>query len=395
MRRLSFSTNDLAFFITVWVFYSLNSRYFQVPYAMKLRWVCVAVLIYLAVRRKNGKIPLPPSIIPIFLLATIPSLFATIDIMESIEKIVCFVVVIYGYYIYFSSFDSIDEYERAFKIITIVMVAFHIQSILTILLGFGYEGARATGITTNANTLGGYSNLAFLAAFYWHGKTAGVKRMFFAAMMITAVLTCLLSGSRGGFVVLCLILVLILFLKTKGIFRILAVMAVALGGYCAFTGKLAFLNITALNRLTEAGGTNRGELWEYAINLWKQHPLFGCGYQVSNLLNTLAGNAGMEFHNSYLTILAEVGVWGICLLGGVLLSRAVKLIGCMRRLQKKTEMNVITVCGLMMVTQLVAAYSESFLFAPGSTEACVFWMLLTWSWGYINLYNNYEMDWRK
>ena len=394
-KKISLSANDLVFFITVWLFYSLNSGYFQVPHAMTLRWVCMAALIYLAVRKKYGKIPMPPSIIPVFLLATIPSLFATINMTESVVKIVCFVIVIYGYYIYFSSFDSIDEYERAFKIITIVMIAFHIQSILAILMGVGYDGNRAIGITTNANTLGGYSNLAFLAAFYWHRKTVRLKKIFFLAMMITAVWTCILSGSRGGFAAMCIILAWALFLGTKGIFRILAVLLVVLGGYCMLTGKLAFLNITALNRLTEEGGTDRGELWEYGINIWRQHPIFGCGYQVSNMLNRLSGSAGMEFHNSYLTILAEIGVWGVCLLGGVLLSRAVKIIGFIRRRSKIMGKNVMTVCGLMMVTQLIAAYSESFLFAPGSTEACIFWMLFSWSWSYINLCNRCEVNWRE
>ena len=87
---------------------------------------------------------------------------------------------------------------------------------------------------------------------------------------------------------MCIILAWALFLGTKGIFRILAVLLVVLGGYCMLTGKLAFLNITALNRLTEEGGTDRGELWEYGINIWRQHPIFGCGYQVSNMLNKLA-----------------------------------------------------------------------------------------------------------
>lgn len=151
-----------------------------------------------------------------------------------------------------------------------------------------------------------------------------------------------------------------------------------------FSGGLSFLNIEAINRLTSEGGTDRGELWQLGLNVWKKYPIFGCGYTVSNRYNTLEGLVGFPFHNSYITILAEIGIWGVAILGTNLFENLFKAVSVLKYETRYEPVNIFLINCLMMFTQLVAAYSESFLFAVGSTEACTFWMLLTWNIAYRN-----------
>lgn len=384
-ERNSVKIQSVIFFVLMWVFYSLNSRYFQVPGAMVLRWGVLAILVFVVIINNEGRVCKPPFLVIAFLIGSIPSIFASVDRTESIIKIFCFIVVIYGSYIYFSTFKSREDFDTAMKIIMVVIIAFEIQSILAIVFGFGYGsgGTRATGITTNANTLGGYSNLAFLSSYYWTERNKGIKKVICFILMLVSVWTVLLSGSRGGFVVLFLMMGTVLLLHFRGgIASLLSIGIIGIALYFLLTGKLSFLNIEAVNRLFDEGGNSRGEIWKVGLNVWKQFPIFGCGYSVSNTYNHLADMEGFDFHNSYITILAEIGIWGVTILGVTILGYFAKGVQIFRQEMYDEKVSLFIICCLMMAAQMIAAYSESFLFAVGSTEACTFWVLLTWNIAY-------------
>ena len=382
------SSKKIQFYIFIammWVFYSLNSRYFQIPHADLVRWIVMACLILSVVIRKGFS--RPPLLVGTFIVAVVASFFASIDVRQSMIKMVCFIVVVYGGYMYFASLESEEEFEIAMKIIMGIILVFELQNIVAIIGGFGYEDGtdRAIGITTNANTLGGYSNLAMLASYYWAVKSDGRKKLIYILLMLCSIWTCLLSGSRGGFVVMALMLLSILILRLRNnFFKILIIISAIMLVKITFSGGLSFLNIEAINRLTSEGGTDRGELWQLGLNVWKKYPIFGCGYTVSNRYNTLEGLVGFPFHNSYITILAEIGIWGVAILGTNLFENLFKAVSVLKYETRYEPVNIFLINCLMMFTQLVAAYSESFLFAVGSTEACTFWMLLTWNIAYRN-----------
>lgn len=378
------STQKIIFFLMVWVFYSLNSQYLQIPMASILRWLLLAVLVMTVTSENNGRIMKPPSLIAFYLLAVIPSVFVSVDQIESIVKILSFIVVIWGSYIYFSSYESADELEGAIKIITIVMIAFELQSILCILLGVGYSGDRATGITTNANTLGIYSNMALLSAYYWCNNSGGIKKIFFIIIMAASAATAIASGSRTAFLTLALNLAILLLMQFRtGIMKLVIIILIALVGYLMLNGKLVFLNIPALDRITSEGGLTRGELWDKGIEVWKTHPFFGCGYAVSQIYNDLPGLEHYPFHNSYLTVLAEIGVWGVGVLGGSMLFNLGNLLKMFWVEMRVKKVSLFMMCCMILIELMIAAYSESFLFAVGSTEACTFWLLFTWGMVYI------------
>ncbi len=368
-------TEKTIFFIMMWVFYSLNSRYLQIPFAHILRWAFLAMLIFCVLAIEGVRIGEPPKLMVLFLIAVLPSVLFSIDKVESLVKILSLVIVLWGSYIYFDTRSSKEDLDVALKSIMWIMILFQVQSVVCLMLGLG-TGERATGVTTNANTLGIYSNVALLSAFYLlTNKKEKKGTWFYIFIIVSAAVTAVLSGSRTALVTLLINIVIVSFLKIKTLLgRIGFVLFVGTFGILLFTGTLGDFGLPALAKLL-SGDVTRDELWGLGIDVWKKFPIFGCGYSVSSSYNNLPGSKGYDFHNSFLTILAEIGVWGSLILG---VSVFFVLKGTLMQKGEKGKISILQIAFLMILELLIAAWSESFLFAVGSTEACTFWILLAW-----------------
>lgn len=376
------SFQNIIFFATIWVFYSLNSKYLRIPNADIWRWVLLGLLIVVSFIH-DGKFSLNlPSIILFFVIAVLPSVFWGINQKDSFIKFLSFIVVVWGGYICFNSLDSKDEMEHYLKIMMFIMIVFEIQSIIYVLIGQGYDGSRMSGNTTNPNTLGVYSNLAFLAAFYWYGNCMGKKKAFFFSMMIVSAYTAVASGSRTAFVTILINIIISWFIIFRNSFVKFLILIPIIAFFVAlWNGALQNLGIEALDRLMNPNeGTTRGDLWNNGIMLWKKYPIFGCGYEQSVYLNADSNGYHFPFHNSYISILAEVGLWGVVILGFGFFKNTISILkGFFYDIKNNSELSVFILCVMMIVELLIAAWSESFLFAVGSTEACTFWLLFSWS----------------
>ena len=366
------------FFIMMWVFYSLNSRYFQIPYAHILRWLFLAALIGCVLLIEQVRIGEPPKLLALYLLAVVPSVFFSVDITESVVKILSMVIVLWGTYVYFISLKTKEELETLMVGVLWIILAFEVQNIICLVLGLGMADERATLVTTNPNTLGIYSNLALIAAMYLltKRKRKGTRWLYYF-IIVMSVVTAIMSGSRTALITLFVNVVLLAFLKIKSVVgRSLWVILVGTFAVLLLSGTLGDLGLPALGKLLE-GEVTRGELWEIGINTWKRFPLFGCGYSVSAEYNIIPGAElqKYDFHNSYLTILAEVGIWGSLLL---IIGVFFVLKDTLTRPKRKGELPILVVVFLIIFEIMIAAWSESFLFAVGSTEACLFWVLLIW-----------------
>ncbi|MBE5745096.1 MAG: O-antigen ligase family protein [Clostridiales bacterium] len=363
------------FFIMMWVFFSLNSRYLRIPVPYILRWLFLGALIGCALLIDGVKIGEPPKLLILFLLAVLPSVFYSNDKMESLIKILSLVIVLWGTYIYFNSLESLEDLEIAAKTILWIAILFELQSVGCLLLGLG-NGDRATGVTTNPNTLGIYSNISVLAAAYLlpKAKTKRGKWGFFFIIIASAV-TAIMSGSRTALVALAFNGVIVAFIKIKKpIYRLAFAVFMTTFAVLLLTGRLGTFGLKSLERLLE-GDTSRGEIWELGIDVWKRFPVFGCGYSVSASYNDMKGMENYDFHNSYITILAEVGIWGSALL---LIGVFFVFKGAWKTNMVKGQMSIIQIAVIMALELMLAAWSESFMFAVGSTEACLFWVLIAW-----------------
>ncbi len=377
---------NILFFITIWIFFSLNSRYFRIPYSDILRWVFLGLLIVVSfIFNRKHSLNFPP-ILFFFVIAVGPSIFMGINIKDSLIKALSYIVVVWGGYICFRSLDSKDDMDLYLKMMMFIMIAFELQSVFIVLTGKGYNGDRMEGVTTNPNTLGIYSNLSFLASFYWFRKFDGIKKTVFLLLMLTSAYTVIASASRTAFVTLAINIVVAWFVSfKKGSMKLLILIPVAAFLIILWGGSAQKLGITALDRLLNQNeGTTRGELWDKGIMIWKRYPVFGCGYNQSVWLNFDENGFNSPFHNSYLSFLAEVGVWGVVVLGFKFLNNIIDIVkGFIDEVKYNFKVSGFVICFMMIVELLIAAWSESFLFAVGSTEACTFWMLFTWALVYL------------
>lgn len=378
---------NFIFFATIWVFFSLNSSFLRIPNADIWRWVLLGLLILLSFVSSGQFNVQPPRIFYFFVFGVLPSLFVSIDVQESFIKFLSFIVVVWGGYIYFSSLQSKEELELALRIIMFVVIAFELFSVYYVITGRGFDASRMKGVMTNPNSLGLNSVLSFVASYFWLKTTRGViKKVLFILLGIVSIYTAFSSASRTAFGALVICIATIILYESKGGARgVLATVIIVVFGFLLLNKKLAFININVVNRFYVEGDT-RGELWEKGIQVWQEHPVFGCGYAVSKYLNDIDLQFGYyAFHNSYISLLAETGLWGMLLIGVGFIFDFYRIFKVTLMEVKNPQSNSFLACFIMMLSLMVAAYGESFLFAVGSSEACIFWMLFTWGLAYMKI----------
>lgn len=370
----------MSFMFMVWIFLFQNAKMFNFGIYSILRWVIPVILLVAAAIAHNGKVAAPPMLTILFLFAVIPSFFQSIELSTSLTKAVSFILITYCLYVFLGRKKDVQQLEQIMDTALKMIIFFQILNILFCVAGMGAAGAgRYNGFTTNANTLGIYSNLAFWAAYYYLRRNKGIYRYFSIGMIISSIILALLSGSRSGFVLILLNGIIAIFLNVRSLpIRIMVVGATAVFVYLLFCGKLDFLHISALERLLGEEGTTRGDIWKNGIEVWKDYPIFGCGYRISKLYDVNLGTEGMDFHNSYLSLLAETGIWGVTILALAVIPKAVCIVKRIFVESKYNNKNMLIVIGLMSLSLMICAWSESFLFAVGSAEAFCFWLFFIW-----------------
>lgn len=370
--------------LTIWVYFSLNSRYFNLPASHLLRWIFPFMLVFFSILENRWKVPVPPSAFIFFSLGVIPSIFLSDYKGEALVKYLSWIFIFYSSYIYFMNLKDVKQEEKNIQILTAVLIIYQILNFIFVAIGINYDTGRALGITTNANTLGVYATLAYWASIYMIQKAKGkLLKGLYSILLVTTIFTSVASGSRTAFVILVLNLLLtVIFRFRKSPFLIFYIIVLGVITYFVLTGGVKSLNILALNRLLEEGGTSRDDLWNAAISLWRQHKIVGVGYTVSNIYNPI--EPGMAFHNSYISFLVECGICGVVGLGSWLIlfvGKTIKtVIGKRKNVSIEFLIAIIMACNLM-----IAAWSESFMFAVGSTEGFTFWFLIAWIIAYIKI----------
>lgn len=127
-----------------------------------------------------------------------------------------------------------------------------------------------------------------------------------------------LSSSRGGFLSLAVIIILVLFLPTsqngmmiKGTTKKIVLLAIILIVTIYFIQH--YLPTAVLERLLDfqdyEGGSGRTVRWDAALELFYQKPIFGWGWGGYDI-----GSGYGAIHNTFLTSLCDVGVFGTLLL---------------------------------------------------------------------------------
>lgn len=219
---------------------------------------------------------------------------------------------------------------------------------------------RVAGPLEGPNQLAGYLETALplliLSPLLLGRRVSALRSLAIAATMMALVL----SQSRSGIAVAILGFVIVWFIDRAAARQALwpflvgtaAGLAIAVGWYWGATHDLRNI-LTYLFRLVlpqNPGGVGtRNELWEAALVLFAQHPVFGVGAGNFELLLSKVGLAGVQTHaNSlWLQTLAEQGVVGIAALLALAAVVARELIVNVQRSWLVQVALVATVCLLL------------------------------------------------
>lgn len=373
----------------VLIFISLDSV-INIPYAHILRWICPITLLFLVSRRMR-KLLYPKgalwwAIAAMFLIASIYS----INIKYSFERylsyliMTCFFFMFYIFQCYNHTFNNIPFYLGKMFII------YEVANFFATLRG---DWNRALGITGNANSLGIWSNIAFVFSVYYIRVAKKYKiKSLYTITALMSVFTALASGSRTYTICILLNIFICFMIIFRSKIKYLALIPVLLFACINIPFIMnALYQLPGFQRLIEEGST-RGAIWEAGLSLWRQKPLFGWGYGVNQEVNSIKylgyipgyGDYGFAFHNSYLSVLIEVGMVGLCV---VLLHYVIILLKGVKTYRKTKDITMFTVIWLS-INMLLCFVGSSAMTSLGSTEGFVFWGILMWI--YVKCYNKIE-----
>lgn len=267
---------------------------------------------------------------------------------------------------------------------------------------------RASGTVGDPNELAAalLVGLGIAAAFMVNRHIAPLLRALSGLAAVLCLTGILVSLSRGGLLGAGCALLLAIVLGGRWRGRVLAIcgtLAVLAVGYFAFVASLP-----AKQRVLDVsaeGGTGRLDLWTVGLRMIEAHPLSGIGsgqFPVSSvhylLRPGLIQNGAFILstpkvaHNTYLNIIAELGVvGGVLFIGMIVFSLGCALVAIRRLVRARDERMEILVRGYVVS---VGGYLVTLMFLSESTEK-LFWILLALGPALLAVATSIERDARR
>jgi O-antigen ligase len=301
-----------------------------------------------------------------------------------------------------SLIESRRDLERVVWVIAIASLVFGLLSAqrATEAIGLGqvFDQNRAQGALGDANAFAATELFALPLVLALAGQVRNrwLQLVLYATFFV-AVASILKSVSRGGLVGLVVLLILLAVVPARVLFRTrrnkaIALLVVAFGmaalsvRYAAPVSRRVQETFSPTHRGANTG-SGRTFLWSAAWSSVEERPFLGLGYggfrPASNqlLLSTPGVDlevygpkpGGHPVHNTYLGSIAELGILGLILYLGLLVSTAETLRRAARRGREVGAFFVTTMAGALLLALVAWAAIAIFLTAE---TARAFWILL-------------------
>jgi O-antigen ligase len=181
---------------------------------------------------------------------------------------------------------------------------------------------RPRGLVGNANGLGIHLSVAMVMLYYYFQNSASrtIRLLALIAFLFSGVML-FVSGSRGALIFfLPVLLYQILYVRRNRYLigmLLLFIVALLIVNSVPTEYLERMLQIpTVLQSASDTVGL-RLRLWNIALRLWEQSPVFGIGpgmfYFYTSQNFSLLGRSGLAAHNMYITFLTENGLIGLAL----------------------------------------------------------------------------------
>ena len=185
-----------------------------------------------------------------------------------------------------------------------------------LIYGIFNEGRGAGNYFTDENDISLYACTWIPFAFYLFISSRGKIRLFYLISLFIAIASVVVSFSRGGFVGLISVFIVIWLFSPKKLLSFVIILVIA-GGLWLYTDSAYKKEMSTVTDITEGTATERLLSWQAAWNMFIDNPL-GVGgnnfqilfpkYQPPELKKNMWGRVA---HSLWFTLIPELGILGI------------------------------------------------------------------------------------
>lgn len=229
--------------------------------------------------------------------------------------------------LYFIGLNMVKEKDSFKKVLFLISLVTFIIALMAIIefIRRGDRGSieysRIGGVFENPNMLSAFLiyNMFFFLSFFLY-----YFRNFKYWLLLIPFLACcraiMFTFSRGAYLAFGFALLAVTFFKNKTFFILFSILLLFMISNPAFLPESVQARLastfggnkvisTNTEDITDSSATSRILVWKGALEMIKEHPLFGVGQGMfPHLIGKYVPLGGMDAHNTYLIIAAEMGV---------------------------------------------------------------------------------------
>lgn len=219
----------------------------------------------------------------------------------------------------------------------------------------GLVEGRYTAHGFNENELGIILSLSLVMSCYLLATNKGPRAVWFIHLPVCAIAICL-TGSRGSFISAAVALLIFplnfgSFSKVQKRFSLLGLVLVAASGV-AFVPRATWDRIGSIyGEISQGSLTKRTYIWAAGLDVFREHPVIGVGAGAFGVSVYDKLDIPYVAHNSYLSVLVEMGVVGEILFVALLAGLVHVIIG-LPKLESRTW-------AILLLTWAVAVLSAT------------------------------------
>jgi len=258
-----------------------------------------------------------------------PSQSFTFAIEHFPRTILFFLVLVY----------AVNNFKELQKVVWTFIAGAFFLAFFTITMGVSHSGRMTASGTYDPNDIAMLFAIALPIVYFFMSSRKGVAKVVLFGTLLILLFALILTVSRGGFIGLLVVALLILFKdKYRSWMRKLAVLAVLTLAFVQFAPDAYWDRMKTImseddyNVTSESG---RKQLWLRGLGLMLDNPVtgVGAGAFMTGLGYSYGDEGGkwLTAHNAFVQIGAELGVGGLALFIMLILTS----IRWLRRLQKK------------------------------------------------------------
>lgn len=253
----------------------------------------------------------------LFLGFSILSIFKAVDTLLSLQVIMIhFILVSIAFIALPILISTLTEFKTFILVSWLIFATFTIVSLISWIIdpdmAVDNQG-RIKGIFFNPNYTANYAYIAIVLAFAYIQTVRIRKYRFFAIVIaILSAFVLLLTLSRGAWISVIIAILFVVFRQKKLKNFIWPVLGIGIVFSLLFQSTYVNFDALLTKRLEFNTVTNRVDLWQTAIDLWRNNLWLGIGRGMSELSGEFLSSANIETrpHGFIFQLLAETGFFG-------------------------------------------------------------------------------------